>query len=218
MSGTVLLLEGTRANGTSFSPYLQKRYELSITHTGKAALAHLEAHTTDIVVLDAASMRTSGDRICATLRQMVEATPIIHIKHKQAAREAEQSAADVMLYLPFTYRKLYNRIDRYLSAKVDASTQYGPFYLRSNLLKTPDGEHELTPKLSKLMQVLMLHAGDVVERKQLIKEVWQTEYMGDTRTLDVHIHWLRRAIEKDPKKPRYIKTVRGKGYRLEQNV
>ena len=65
------------------------------------------------------------------------------------------------------------------------------------------------------MQVLANRAGSTVSRKHLIKQVWETDYLGDTRTLDVHISWLRRAIEKDPLDPRLLKTVRGKGYRLD---
>ena len=61
----------------------------------------------------------------------------------------------------------------------------------------------------------MEHHGEVVEREQLFKEVWETDYTGDTRTLDVHISWLRRAIELDPLKPKFLKTIRGVGYRLD---
>jgi len=61
----------------------------------------------------------------------------------------------------------------------------------------------------------MRHAGEVVSRKTLIKQVWDTDYTGDTRTLDVHISWLRAVIEANPVKPRYLKTLRGQGYRLD---
>ena len=66
-----------------------------------------------------------------------------------------------------------------------------------------------------LLQVLIEHRGEVVEREDLFKRVWETDYTGDTRTLDVHISWLRRAIELDPEKPRLLKTIRGVGYRLD---
>jgi DNA-binding response OmpR family regulator len=61
----------------------------------------------------------------------------------------------------------------------------------------------------------MQRAGEVIDRKQLFREVWNTNYTGDTRTLDVHISWLREAIEEDPRKPRFLKTIRGLGYRLD---
>jgi DNA-binding response OmpR family regulator len=76
-------------------------------------------------------------------------------------------------------------------------------------------EARLTPRMTHLLQVLMRHPGEVLEREQLFREVWKTEYMGDTRTLDVHISWLREAIEEDPHKPHLLKTIRGVGYRLD---
>jgi DNA-binding response OmpR family regulator len=72
----------------------------------------------------------------------------------------------------------------------------------------------LTPRLMHLLQMLMEKPGDVIERETLFKKVWNTEYTGDTRTLDVHISWLRQAIEADPKKPELLVTQRGVGYKL----
>jgi DNA-binding response OmpR family regulator len=63
--------------------------------------------------------------------------------------------------------------------------------------------------------MLMNHHGEVVERERLFRQVWNTDYTGDTRTLDVHISWLRQAIEKDPRNPKFLKTIRGVGYRLD---
>ena len=74
---------------------------------------------------------------------------------------------------------------------------------------------KLTPRLITLLQILMDKHGEVVEREALFKKVWETNYTGDTRTLDVHISWLRRAIELDPDNPKFLKTIRGVGYRLD---
>jgi DNA-binding response OmpR family regulator len=76
-------------------------------------------------------------------------------------------------------------------------------------------EIHLTPRLMALLQLLMKNPGVVLERETLFKEIWNTEYTGDTRTLDVHISWLREAIEEDPRNPRYLKTIRRVGYRLD---
>ena len=76
-------------------------------------------------------------------------------------------------------------------------------------------EATLTPRLTHLLKTLMEHPGEALEREYLFRIVWNTEYMGDTRTLDVHISWLRRAIEENPRKPRLLKTIRGVGYRLD---
>jgi len=75
-------------------------------------------------------------------------------------------------------------------------------------------EVHLTPKECKLLAILMQNAGKVVSRKTLMKYVWDTDYLGDTRTLDVHICWLRQKVEEDPKMPQYILTKRGQGYTL----
>ena len=73
---------------------------------------------------------------------------------------------------------------------------------------------KLTPKECRLLKVLMTHAGKVLTRKFLMKEVWETDYCGDTGTLEVHVRWLREKIEEEPSSPRYLRTVRGVGYRF----
>jgi len=73
---------------------------------------------------------------------------------------------------------------------------------------------KLTPKECHLLEVFMRNPGKVLTRKFLMKEVWETDYLGDTRTLDVHISWLRRKIEEDPYHPQYLRTVHGVGYRF----
>ncbi len=72
----------------------------------------------------------------------------------------------------------------------------------------------LTPKEFALLKAFMSNGGEVLTRKYLMKEVWETDYMGDTRTLDVHICWIRRKIEDDPANPEYLTTVRGVGYQF----
>jgi DNA-binding response OmpR family regulator len=81
-------------------------------------------------------------------------------------------------------------------------------------LKKNGSEIHLTPKETKLMALLMQNVGKVVSRSELMQEVWNTEYLGDTRTLDVHICWLRQKIEDNPRVPELILTRRGQGYEL----
>ncbi len=75
--------------------------------------------------------------------------------------------------------------------------------------------HKLTPKEFELLRLFMANPGQIVSRKTLMQKIWDTDYLGDTRTLDVHMRWLREKIEDDPNKPRLLVTVRGEGYRLE---
>lgn len=87
----------------------------------------------------------------------------------------------------------------------------GPIELnmQTQLVTCQEKQTRLTPRLVKILEILMRNHGKVVKRDPLFKSVWETEYTGDTRTLDVHISWLRQAIEEDPRHPRLIKTVRG---------
>jgi DNA-binding response OmpR family regulator len=213
---TVLLVESTRANGSSFAPHLKKRYSVMLAHTGKTALSLVKNQVPDVMVVDSTLMRTSGNRICALLRGQAQEVPIIHIKEMILEdSEENESIANLLLHPPLTYRKLYNRIERYVaSANEEHTLKIGniKLSLEQGLLTMPQGEQKLTPKLAQLLGVFMRQAGQIVDRRQLIKEVWQTDYMGDTRTLDVHIRWLRQMLEEKPGSPQILKTVRGKGY------
>ena len=86
--------------------------------------------------------------------------------------------------------------------------------VKKSILKRNGDEIHLTPKETKLMILLMENVGKVVSRSELMQEVWNTEYLGDTRTLDVHICWLRQKIEDNPRIPEMILTRRGQGYEL----
>jgi DNA-binding response OmpR family regulator len=86
--------------------------------------------------------------------------------------------------------------------------------LDSRQIVTSNGAQTLTPRLCRLLEVFMRNPERVLSRKFLMKKVWETDYLGDTRTLEVHICWLRKKIEEDPRHPRYLKTVRGVGYRF----
>jgi DNA-binding response OmpR family regulator len=86
--------------------------------------------------------------------------------------------------------------------------------LHNRKVITPRGEHHMTPKQCALLQILMERRNEVVSRREIMQRIWQTDFLGDTRTLDVHIRWLRERIEFDPSNPEYLVTVRGKGYRF----
>ncbi len=213
----VLLIESVRANGRSFSFSLEKRYALSLAYSGKQGLKLAQELLPDVVVLDAVSMRTSGDRICRALRKQLPDTPIIHIRPPFEGQE-RPSPADVFLHHPFTWRKLVNRIKRLVEARDKGGEvlQAGNICLNvpKRLLMVGDQEKRLTPKLAGLAEIFLKHPNTVIARKVLIQQVWNTEYMGDTRTLDVHIRWLREALEENPGRPCILTTVRGVGYRL----
>ncbi|MEN4011570.1 MAG: response regulator transcription factor [Chloroflexota bacterium] len=212
----ILLIEGKRPDRTSFLTGLTKKnFAVETAGSGSAALAYLETHLPRLIILDAASMRTSGKRICATLREKAPGVPIILIL--DANTPANGAPADVILHLPFTFQKLLNRIKPFLPQESKNLLRAGPIHLDIKNRSVHCLEHQavLTPRLIRLLKELMDHAGQVIERETLFSRVWETDYTGDTRTLDVHISWLRQAIEEDPRRPRFIKTIRGLGYRLD---
>ena len=213
----ILWIEGRRAASTSFIPSVRKKgYYVDVVPTGTAALERLSGISPDLVVINAASMRTSGKRICRSLRTSIKNLPIILITSADQSA-VEDTNATVVLQLPFTSRKLLNRIVRLLPGDGNKTLDAGPIHLDLELrrVKCKGREARLTPRLTQILEMLMRRHGEVVQREELFRKVWNTEYTGDTRTLDVHISWLRQAIEQDPRNPEYLKTIRGVGYRLD---
>jgi DNA-binding response OmpR family regulator len=121
-----------------------------------------------------------------------------------------------VLEWPFTARKVINRVVRLLDHRQGGVLKAGrlTLNLQTRCVSHGDVTHRLTPKQCDLLQVFMVHEGTTLTRRFLMATVWNTDYMGDTRTLDVHVRWLRERIEDNPSKPQYLRTVRGVGYRF----
>ena len=212
----ILCLEGKHTSSPNFGPSLRRKgYLVEIVSTGKAAIQSLESDIPHVVVVNAASMRTSGVRICQSLHDKAENLPIILIA--DTADIAVDLPANDTLILPFTVRKLENRIKPFLPIESDKILKVGNLQLdlEHHQFRCKDCEARLTPRLSSLLETLMRRPNEVITRDELFRKVWETDFTDDTRTLDVHISWLRRAIEEDPRKPKYLKTLRGVGYRLD---
>ncbi len=214
----ILWVEGRWVSNGEFVPALLKKgFQVERVSTGKDALESVGEAKYDLVILDAASMRTNGRRICTSIRNLVDGMPILLISDPNRPLEPDFECANEVLVLPFTQRKLLNRIAPLLPPAEGRLLKAGPIELDqdSHAVKVGTKKTVLTPRLVKLLQLLIESKGEVVERNSLFKKAWKTNYTGDTRTLDVHISWLRNAIEKDPKKPKLLVTVRGVGYRLD---
>jgi DNA-binding response OmpR family regulator len=214
---TLLVIEGKHADHPAFVPALRKKgFVVEAVSNGSEALARLgKGLSPEVVVVNAASLHASGKRICQSLRGKAPVLPILLILDSD--REIEKTEADVILSLPFTAQKLVNRIRHLLPGNGNSNIHAGPVRLdlEKRIVRCMDKQTRLTPRLMRLMKTLIEHQGEVIERKVLFSQVWETDYTDDTRTLDVHISWLRRAIEIDPKTPRLLKTIRGVGYRLD---
>jgi DNA-binding response OmpR family regulator len=214
----ILWIEGRWVSNATFVPTLLKKgYQVETVSTGKEALERVAKVEHDLVVVDAASMRTSGKRICHSLRECLNGKPIMLISDPKRSLKKFDQVANVALTLPFTSRKLINRITPLLPGKAGRSVKAGGIHLdlENRQVRYQGKKTKLTPRLVRLLKMLIDNKGEVVEREELFKKVWRTNYTGDTRTLDVHISWLRQVLEKDPRKPKILKTNRGVGYLLD---
>jgi DNA-binding response OmpR family regulator len=214
---TLLIIEGKHADYPAFALALRKKgFVVELVSNGSEALTRLaNGFIPDVVVVNAATLRTSGKRICQSLREKTSNLPIMLILDPD--REVEKVDADIVLSLPFTAQKLVNRIHHLLPGNGSDNVHAGPVRLdiEKRTVRCQGKQTRLTPRLVRLLKILIEHKGEVIERKFLFSQVWDTDYTDDTRTLDVHISWLRRAIEADPLNPKLLKTVRGVGYRLD---
>jgi len=214
---TLLVIEGRHAEIPSFAQDLQKKgFDVVSAQNGSEAVSQLKQTNPSLVIVNAPSMRSTGIRICSSIRKKDAKVPIILIVENDQ-KSVDKELADSILALPFTVQKLVNRIKALMPGDGDNIVSVGPIRLdlENRRVRSLDKNTKLTPRLITLLQILMDKHGEVVEREALFKKVWETNYTGDTRTLDVHISWLRRAIELDPDNPKFLKTIRGVGYRLD---
>jgi two-component system alkaline phosphatase synthesis response regulator PhoP len=202
----------------------QEGFQVMVAHDGYRALEVVREEAPDLIVLDIMLPGMDGWETCRRLRQ--ESTvPIIML----TARGQEidrvlglEIGADDYLAKPFSFRELLARIRavfRRMAFEASSKTiqiQIGDLRLdvAAHKVFKKDQELTLTQKEYDLLRTLMSNAGRVVTRAELLDQVWGVEWLGDTRTLDVHIRWVREKVEEDPSQPRYIQTVRGVGYRF----
>jgi DNA-binding response OmpR family regulator len=215
-NATLLIIEGRHAEIPSFAADLQKKgFDVRSFQNGSEAVSKVKQINPNLVVINAASLRSTGLRICLAIRKKDPKLPIILILENDKA--VDKNVAEAVLVLPFTVQKLVNRIKALLPSDGKNVMTAGPIQLDLDHKRVHclNKSAKLTPRLMMLLQILMEKHGEVVEREALFKKVWETNYTGDTRTLDVHISWLRRAIELDPNNPKFLKTIRGVGYRLD---
>jgi len=212
----LLVIEGRHAEIPSFAADLQKKgFDVVSAQNGSEAVSQLKQTNPSLVIVNAPSLRSTGIRICLSIRKKDAKIPIILIVEKEKVMDKE--LVDSILSLPFTVQKLVNRVKALMPGDGNNVVSVGPIRLdlENRRVRSLGKNTKLTPRLITLLQILMDKHGEVVEREALFKKVWETNYTGDTRTLDVHISWLRRAIELDPDNPKFLKTIRGVGYRLD---
>lgn len=213
----IMLIEGKQADQPSFFFALQgKGYEVAIARNGAGAMKKMKTDPVSVVLLDSVSLHTNGSRIIQSLKTKFDDIPVILIVDAETPN-TNPSGADVVLRKPFTLRKLINRIKVFQTPEnTEQIVGEGSIRLdtRERIVFVDNRVASLTPKTAALLEILIEHRNETVPRIELFSRVWKTEFLDDMRTLDVHIRWLRESIEKNPKKPVYLKTDRGIGYRL----
>jgi two-component system response regulator VicR len=203
----------------------QQGFELQVAHNGRTGLELALTTQPDVVVLDIMMPEMDGWAVCRTLREQ-SVVPILMLTalNEEVDRILGlELGADDYLTKPFSTRELLARIKALLrrvaldQQRVPAQTmQVGELRLNLDTRQVFKGNTllELRYKEFELLSLLMSQPGQVVSRAEILDQVWGTDWLGDTRTLDVHIRWLREKIEHDPSQPRYVQTVRGVGYRF----
>lgn len=199
-------------------------YAVHVAHDGASGLAAALAEQPDLVVLDILMPGMDGWQVCQQLRHSSK-VPILMLT--ALGDEVDrilglELGADDYLTKPFSTRELLARIRAMLRrVQFEHEPQRNTLSigairldLKTRQVFKRGQELALRYKEFELLSLLMSHQGEVVTRAQLFDEVWGTDWLGDTRTLDVHIRWLREKIEDDPGAPRYIRTIRGVGYRF----
>jgi two-component system response regulator VicR len=225
MSQKILVVDDERLIVDSVKYGLQKEgYTIVTAFDGEQAIALARAEKPDLIVLDIQLPKKDGWAVCREIRQESR-VPIVMLTARNEEADKVlglELGADDYLVKPFSLRELLARVRAALrraneyAEPVSQTVVIGEveFDSKSHRVTARGRELELTRKEYDLLAALILRAGEVIKRNELIGQVWQTDWMGDTRTLDVHIRWLREKIERNPSKPFYIQTVRGVGYRF----
>ncbi|WP_193044489.1 two-component sensory transduction protein RegX [Mycolicibacterium baixiangningiae] len=225
---SVLIVEDEESLADPLAFLLRKEgFETTIVADGPSALAEFDRAGADIVLLDLMLPGMSGTDVCKQLRAR-SSVPVIMV----TARDSEidkvvglELGADDYVTKPYSARELIARIRAVLRRGVDADDpgipdgvlEAGPVRMDvERHVVSVNGEPITLPlKEFDLLEYLMRNSGRVLTRGQLIDRVWGADYVGDTKTLDVHVKRLRSKIEADPANPVHLVTVRGLGYKLE---
>ena len=221
----VLVIEDEESYLEALSYMLSKEgFEVIEAHDGANGIAEFDRHGADIVLLDLMMPGLPGTEVCRQLR-LRSSVPVIML----TARDSEvdkvvglELGADDYVTKPFSHRELVARIRAVLRRGQD--TELVPDIVEVAGIRMDVERHEvsvngdrikLALKEFELLEMLLRNAGRVLTRGQLIDRIWGADYVGDTKTLDVHIKRLRTKIEPDPANPRHLITVRGLGYKFE---
>jgi two-component system response regulator RegX3 len=221
----VLVVEDEESYSDALNYMLRKEgFEVAVAANGDDALSEFERSGADIVLLDLMLPGTPGTEVCRRLRA-VSNVPVIMVTAKDAEVDKVvglELGADDYITKPYSPRELVARIRAVLRRGQEA--ELAPATLESGRVRmdvdrhivTVEGDEVRLPlKEFELLEMFLRNTGRVLTRGQLIDRIWGADYVGDTKTLDVHVKRLRAKVEPDPANPRYLVTVRGLGYKYE---
>ncbi len=225
----ILIVEDESSFSEALSFLLGKEgYEVAVAATGTDAIKQFNENGADLILLDLMIPEISGVEVCKTIRTTSQ-VPIIMLTAKDSEIDKVvglELGADDYVTKPYSSRELIARIKAVLrrGSSEDVTTEQGIHSVAG--IRLDVGKHQVTVngnlitlplKEFELLEFLMRNSGRVLTRSQLIDRIWGGDYYGDTKTLDVHIKRLRSKIEADPANPVLIQTIRGLGYKLENN-
>jgi two-component system, OmpR family, response regulator RegX3 len=222
----ILVVEDEESFSDALSFLLRREgFEVSVAGTGPDALTEFDRTGADLVLLDLMLPGLSGTEVCRTIRGKSQ-VPIIMLTAKDSEVDKVvglEIGADDYVTKPFMSRELVARIRAVLRRRGDtepaapSAVEAGPVRMDvERHVVTVNGNGVTLPlKEFELLEFLLRNAGRVLTRGQLIDRVWGSDYVGDTKTLDVHVKRLRSKIEPDPAAPQHLLTVRGLGYKYE---
>ena len=222
----ILIVEDEESLSDPLAYLLGKEgFEVEVVDNGVDAVAEFDRSGADLMLLDLMLPGLSGTEVCRQVRQR-SSVPIIMLTAKDAEIDKVvglELGADDYVTKPYSSRELVARIRAVLRRQgepeelVSATVQAGPVRMDiERHVVSVHGERVAMPlKEFELLEMLLRNAGRVLTRGQLIDRVWGSDYVGDTKTLDVHVKRLRAKIEPDPSAPRHLVTVRGLGYKFE---
>ena len=224
----VLVVEDEESFSDALSYMLRREgFDAVVASTGPQALDEFDRQGADIVLLDLMLPGLSGTEVCRALRSRSN-VPIIMLTAKDGEIDKVvglELGADDYVTKPYSARELVARIRAVLRRRGEAAEapsaegvlEAGPVRMdvERHVVAVDNEQVSLPLKEFDLLEYLLRNAGRVLTRGQLIDRVWGSDYVGDTKTLDVHVKRLRAKIEPDPANPKYLLTVRGLGYKLE---
>ena len=222
----ILVVDDEETMVRSLSTLLaEEGYEVTVAMNGAQALEAARTERPDLILLDVMLPGIDGMEVCRQIRTW-STVPIIMLTAKTGEVDKVvglEVGADDYVTKPFSSRELVARVKANLRRAQMQAQQAQEERLAAGDVAIDLGtrrvtvrgrEVTLSPKEFDLLKVLLSHPGRVLGRDFLLNQVWGEDFFGDTRTLDVHIRWLREKIEEDPSKPEYIQTVHGVGYRF----